>query len=135
MLSLTLNVVLPGPEAAVVENLTVARQSAISYFHDKKNRRLASYRALPLTLSLYRPIVAFHCLTHSPARLNGSSLRIRQLKKIFLYVIIIIDFARQSTCLNTISTVMIRGKKQKKKCNIGSLLRKRSWSIESVTLF
>ena len=134
MLSLTLNVVLPGPEAAVVENLTVARQSAI-IFMKKKNRRLASYRALPFTLSLYRPIVAFHCLTHSPARLNGSSLRIRQLKKIFLYVIIIIDFARQSTCLNTISTVMIRGKKQKKKCIIGSLLRKRSWSIESVTLF
>lgn len=133
MLSLTLNVVLPGPEAAVVENLTVARQSAIIFM--KKNRRLASYRALPFTLSLYRPIVAFHCLTHSPARLNGSSLRIRQLKKIFLYVIIIIDFARQSTCLNTISTVMIRGKKQKKKCIIGSLLRKRSWSIESVTLF
>ena len=133
MLSLTLNVVLPGPEAAVVENLTVARQSAIIFM--KKNRRLASYRALPFTLSLYRPIVAFHCLTHSPARLNGSSLRIRQLKKNFLYVIIIIDFARQSTCLNTISTVMIRGKKQKKKCIIGSLLRKRSWSIESVTLF
>lgn len=133
MLSLTLNVVLPGPEAAVVENLTVARQSAIIFM--KKNRRLASYRALPFTLSLYRPIVAFHCLTHSPARLNGSSLRIRQLKKIFLYVIIIIDFARQSICLNTISTVMIRGKKQKKKCIIGSLLRKRSWSIESVTLF
>ena len=123
MLSLTLNVVLPGPEAAVVENLTVARQSAI-IFMKKKNRRLASYRALPFTLSLYRPIVAFHCLTHSPARLNGSSLRIRQLKKNFLYVIIIIDFARQSTCLNTISTVMIRGKKQKKKCIIGSLLRK-----------
>lgn len=133
MLSLTLNVVLPGPEAAVVENLTVARQSAIIFM--KKNRRLASYRALPFTLSLYRSIVAFHCLTHSPARLNGSSLRIRQLKKIFLYVIIIIDFARQSICLNTISTVMIRGKKQKKKCIIGSLLRKRSWSIESVTLF
>lgn len=133
MLSLTLNVVLPGPVAAVVENLTVARQSAIIFM--KKNRRLASYRALPFTLSLYRPIVAFHCLTHSPARLNGSSLRIRQFKKIFLYVIIIIDFARQSTCLNTISTVMIRGKKQKKKCIIGSLLRKRSWSIESVTLF
>ena len=132
MLSLTF--VLPGPEAAVVENLTVARQSAI-IFMKTKNRRLASYRALPFTLSLYRPIVAFHCLTHSPARLNGSSLRIRQLKKNFLYVIIIIDFARQSTCLNTISTVMIRGKKQKKKCIIGSLLRKRSWSIESVTLF
>lgn len=132
MLSLTF--MLPGPEAAVVENLTVARQSAI-IFMKTKNRRLASYRALPFTLSLYRPIVAFHCLTHSPARLNGSSLRIRQLKKIFLYVIIITDFARQSTCLNTISTVMIRGKKQKKKCIIGSLLRKRSWSIESVTLF
>lgn len=35
MLSLTLNVVLPGPEAAVVENLTVARQSAIIFMKKK----------------------------------------------------------------------------------------------------
>ena len=71
--SLTLNAELPDPVAAVVENLTVARQSPIIFM--KKNRRLASYRALPFTLSLYRPIVAFHCLSDSPARLNSSSLR------------------------------------------------------------
>ena len=71
--SLTLNAVLPGPVAAFVENLTVARQSGIIFM--KKNRRLASYRALPFTLSLYRPLVAFHCLSDSPARLKSSSLR------------------------------------------------------------